>query len=142
VENGQKMFSEIAQTGHNVTVSATNGGSVCYSHSGNDVPGVGSDSEIGYNTTKISLNSSVDWAERAPVVSMFHEMSHSYNAAIGNMDKNYYDADGNVTDKEHGTKGVEYQAMGVENPSVDNNDRLITENGLRELLGFKERKWY
>ncbi|MBQ7567786.1 hypothetical protein IJT17_03175 [bacterium] len=141
-ENGQRMFSEIAATGHNVTVGATNEGSVCYSYGGRSNPGVGSDSTIGYNLTKISLNNGTAWADRAPVISMYHEMCHSYNAAIGNMDFGFYDAAGNSTDSAHGTKGCEYQAMGVENPSVDNNDHLLSENGLRELLGFNERLRY
>ncbi len=144
-EQGQKMFSSIAATGHKVTVGATNEGSYCSSYVGlNNDPKVGSDSYIAYNTTKISLNTSQAWADRAPVISMYHEMCHSYNAATGTMDLNWYDYKGNKTEANAAgsVKGVEFQAVGIDNPSVKNNDEMLTENSLRELLGFEERLKY
>ncbi|MDO5297572.1 MAG: M91 family zinc metallopeptidase [bacterium] len=143
--NGQMMFEEIAKTGHDVSVQATSEGSSCQSYSGNDKRGVGSDSIINYNLTKISLAGSTAWRDRAPVVSMFHEMCHSYNAAIGNMNKNYYDQStgGKVADKASGSaKGVEWQAVGLDNPNVEANPELLTENSLRALLGFERRERY
>ncbi len=141
--NGEMMFDEIAATGHNVVVRTTSGGSYMTSYvAGSETPGVGSDSTIYYNTSKVSLGSGYAWADRAPVVSMYHEMCHCYNAATGTMDRNYYDYDGNLSDSLEGTKGVEFQAVGIENPSVNNNDELLTENGLRELLGFEQRLKY
>ena len=145
IEHGQKMFSEIAATGHQVTIGqdTENEGSYCASGAGRSDPGVGSDSHINYSTTKVALRSNTPWAERAPIVSMYHEMCHAYNAAVGDMNLNFYDASGKqVSGWSEGTKGVEYQAMGVDNPSVKPNPHLLTENGLRELLGHTHRDRY
>ena len=144
-EHGQKMFSEIAATGHQVTIGqdTENEGSYCASGAGRSDPGVGSDSHINYSTTKVSLRSNTPWAERAPIVSMYHEMCHSYNAAVGDMNPKFYDASGRqVSGWSEGTKGLEYQAMGVDNPSVKPNPHLLTENGLRELFGHVRRERY
>ncbi|MDO5296329.1 MAG: M91 family zinc metallopeptidase [bacterium] len=144
-EHGQMMFSEIAATGHQVTIGqdTENEGSYCASGGGRSDPGVGSDSHINYSTTKVALRSNTPWAERAPIVSMYHEMCHSYNAAVGDMDTKFYDASGRqVSGWSEGTKGVEYQAMGVDNPSVKPNPHLLTENGLRELFGHVHRDRY
>ncbi len=145
IEHGQKMFSEIAATGHQVTIGqdTENEGSYCASGEGRSDPGIGSDSHINYSTAKVALWSNNPWAERAPIVSMYHEMCHAYNAALGDMNLNFYDASGNqVSGWSEGTKGVEYQAMGVDNPSVKPNPHLLTENGLRELLGHTHRDRY
>ncbi len=145
VANGQMMFEEIAKTGHDVTVSATNGGSVNYSSKGSTERGVGCDTRIEYNLTKISLGGTAKWKDRAPVISMFHEMCHSYNAAIGNMNKNYYDqtTGEKVKDGASGSaKGVEWQAVGLANDDVEANPELLTENSLRALLGFERRERY
>ena len=159
IEHGQMMFSEIAATGHKVTIGrdSKNVGDYCASKIGDSIPRVGSDSEINYSTTRVTFNSDVPWNECAPIVALFHEMCHSYNAARGDMDNNFYNASGrkvngifqhvinilqHKTDWDNGTKGLEYQAMGVDNPSVKPNPHLLTENGLRELLGQVRRDRY
>ena len=145
IEHGHMMFDEIAATGHQVTIGhdVANEGSYCSSGAGRTEPGVGSDSHINYSTTKVSLRGGMPWAERAPIISMYHEMCHSYNAAVGDMNTNFYDETGKqVSGWSEGTKGVEYQAMGVDNPSVKPNPHLLTENGMRELFGFQHRDEY
>ncbi|MDO5296580.1 MAG: M91 family zinc metallopeptidase [bacterium] len=147
VLNGQKLFSEIAKTGHSVTIDTVTGGNSCGTYAGlNSDPTQGSDSFVHYNLSKIYINSgSSSWGLRAPVIGMFHELCHSYNAAIGNMDQNYYDqATGKkVADGAAGSaKGLEWQAVGLQNANIDNNPDLLTENGLRSLLGFEQRTRY
>ncbi len=143
-EQGQMMFKELDDAGHNIDVRVVSSGSSCASGEGNDIPGVGSDSTINYSTTKLSLKSDVPWADRAPIISMYHEMCHSYNAATGTMNRNYYDDEGNVVSPRTlgRTKGVEIQAVGINNPGVKPNHHFLTENGLRELFGYTERKRY
>ena len=143
-EHGQKLFAEISATGHEVKIKETHYGSTCSYKDGFDQKGVGSDSWVHYNTTKVSFNNNTEWAERAPVVVFFHELAHSYNAAIGNIDNTWYDRQGNVVPEKdyHGTRGAELQAVGLFTPGIENNDPLLTENGMRELLGYAERTKY
>ncbi|MBQ7568835.1 hypothetical protein IJT17_08530 [bacterium] len=141
-ENGQLYSQTMFDTGHNTDIRMTVGGSSCRSDDGCDVPGVGSDSTIYYAFSKIALTGDVPWANRAPIVSLFHEMCHSYNAALGNMDRNFYDYDGNKVRSQDGLRGVEFQAVGIPNPSVTPNPTLMTENSLRELFGYERRERY
>lgn len=142
-ESGQMFSQTIFDTGHNVDIRMAASGSSCRSGEGCDEPGVGSDSTIHYAFSKIALSGQTPWANRAPIVSLFHEMCHSYNAALGNMNRNFYDYDGNmVRDEKQGVRGVEFQAVGIDNPSVEANPRLMTENGLRELFGYERRERY
>lgn len=145
-KQGQMMLNSIAETGHNVTIDVTTGGSSCGSYSGwNSDPTKGSDSFVHYNTSKVSLGGESMYANRAPVVSMYHEMCHSYNAATGTMDMAWYDQD---TGKEvedgsfNAAKGVEWQAVGLDNDNVDANPTYLTENGMRSLLGYERRTRY
>ena len=144
IEQGQMMFAEVDKTGHSVSIGKTTQGSSCSSGVGNSQPGVGSDSHVNSNTTKIALSGKVPWADRAPIVSMYHEMCHSYNAATGTMIHQRYDYDGTPLPPHstEGPKGLEYQAMGVDNPSVKANPTLLTENSLRNLFGFTHRDEY
>ncbi len=141
-ENGQFYSQTMFDAGHNTDIRMTVGGSSCRSDDGCDVPGIGSDSTIYYAFSKIALTGDVPWANRAPIVSLFHEMCHSYNAALGNMDRNFYDYDGNKVRSQDGLRGVEFQAVGIPNPSVTPNPTLMTENSLRELFGYERRERY
>ena len=140
--HGQKMFGEIARTGHSVAIELTPDGSACASFAGNTRSGVGSDSQIFYNAGKIALSTDMPWANRAPIVSLYHEMCHSYNAAVGNMDKGWYQKDGTKMPNGEGTPGLEYQAVGIDVTGIEANDPLLTENGLRDLLGYQKREEY
>ena len=155
-ENGQKMFEEIAATQHTVTIQATSGGSNCSINPAAASSESGCDSTIHYNMTKIKLSGSENWIERAPVVSLFHEMCHSYNAAKGNMNINYYDQTSGAqasnstlsdvhssVDSTNGSVGgFEWQAVGIDNANIEANPDLLTENGLRSLLGYNRRERY
>ena len=145
-KQGQMMFNSIAATGHDVTIDVTAQGSSCGSYVGwNSDPNRGSDSFVHYNVSKIALNGGYNYSNRAPVVSMYHELCHSYNAATGTMNTNYYDqttgkkvADGAIGS----AKGVEWQAVGIANDRVAANHKYLTENGLRDLLGYETRTRY
>lgn len=143
---GQMMLNSIADTGHHVTFDVTTGGSSCGSYTGlNSDPTQGSDSFVHYNTTKISLGGSAAYADRAPVVSMYHEMCHSYNAATGTMNMNYYKQPSGEKVASAGggaAKGCEWQAVGLANPDVVANPTYLTENSLRDLLGYETRTRY
>ncbi len=144
-EHGQMMFDRITATRHKVTITPdkNNSGSACGADNGRELPGYGSDAAIKYSTNKVSLEIDAPWNERAPIISLYHEMCHAYNAARGDMSTKFYDKDGRqVAGWSTGTMGAEYQAMGVDNPSVKPNPHLLTENGMRELLGFQHRDEY
>ncbi|MDO5297201.1 MAG: M91 family zinc metallopeptidase [bacterium] len=143
-EHGQLLFEEVAKTGHQVRMKHTHYGSSCTFSPGYDQKGVGSDSWVHYNTTKVSFDNNKAWAERAPVVVFFHELSHSYNVALGNVDNKWYDAQGNIVPEKSkgGTRGAELQAVGIYTPGLENNPHLLTENGMREFLGYAERTEY
>lgn len=142
-DQGHKLFDEISATGHIAKIKSTSSyGSTCTFSDGYDQPGVGSDTWVHYNTQRVSFQNNAAWSERAPVVVLYHELVHSYNAATGTVDITYYDKEGNVTTEHKGTKGAELAAVGIETPGVAMNDPLLTENSLRELLGHEERTEY
>ena len=143
-EHGHLLFDEVAKTGHQVRMKHTQYGSSCTFSPGYNQKGVGSDSWVHYNTTQVAFNNKTEWAERAPVVVFFHELAHSYNVAIGNVDDTWYDRQGNVVPEKSkgGTRGAELQAVGLFTPGLENNPPLLTENGMREFLGYAERTEY
>lgn len=146
---GQKMLGEIAKTGYSVTIKETaNNGNSCNSskdgHLRDDkTPGPGTSSTIAYNRagTKIDRKN-VNWAERPPLVGLFHEMAHSYNAATGTMDYGAYRYDGTAAPDRRGLVGAEYQAVGIEHPLIQGNPDGLNENGMRRFLGIAERTRY
>ena len=148
---GQKMLSSIEATGYEVTIKeTTNNGNSC--NSGKDghlkdtvlkTPGPGSSSTVSYNRGSLKIAGRPDaWTERPPVVGLFHELSHSYNAATGTMDYGCYRYDGTVADDHLGLVGAEYQAVGLEHPLINSNPEGLNENGMRELLGIEKRSYY
>lgn len=148
---GQKMLSSIAATGYEVTIKETaNNGNSC--NSGKDghltdpvlkTPGPGTSSTVSYNRGALKIAGRPDtWTERPPIVGLFHELSHSYNAATGTMDYGCYRYDGTVADDHWGLVGAEYQAVGIEHPLINSNPKGLNENGMRELLGIEKRTYY
>lgn len=151
VEIGQKMLSSIAATPYEVTIKETaNNGNSC--NSGKDghlldnttkEPGPGSSSTVSYNRAGLKISGRPDaWTERPPVVGLFHELAHSYNAATGTMDYGAYKYDGTVAEDRIGLVGAEWQAVGLEHPHVKSNPDGLNENGMRRLLGIEERTYY
>ena len=152
---GQKMFTEIAATGHTVRIQRDldRKGSFCFSSSAaRSAPGVGANSIIHYENAKISAydymkkSDSIkdSWYEFVPIVLLYHEMCHSYNAATGTMDTHMYTSKGPAeqADMLFATPGAEYQAMGIDVPGLQANDPMLTENGLRDVFGLQRRDFY
>ena len=109
-------------------------------------PGAGSNSEVNYNRSKISSGGLAVWSSRPPLVGMFHEMCHSYNAAKGDMDRRFLDPTGRpaqcAEDWLYSAPGCEYQAVGIPNPAVKANPQGLTENSLRADLSLVNRDAY
>lgn len=99
----------------------------------------------------------------APVVVLYHEMSHAYNAVTGTFQNGNYtgtgpdgpvtDASGNVIrqgvpNRERGAVGLDNTGTSYDydgNPNTPNttaNPRALTENGMREELGLPSRNSY
>ena len=150
------MFNEIAATGRTVAVQSTYEGSSC--NPDKKLSNLFSnkyDSVINYNLTKTKAGGQYSWAKFAPVVGLYHEMCHSYNFAKGNMNNNYYNqatgekvagtftgSGDSVDSKTGGVHGGEWQAVGIDNENIEANPELLTENDMRELLGFNRRERY
>ncbi|MDO5297144.1 MAG: CHAP domain-containing protein [bacterium] len=158
-ENGQLMFEELAKTGHSITIKAGESSSCGAADlDASQQEGVGCDSTIKYNLTTTKLNgANPEATNRAPVVSLFHEMCHAYNNATGTINRNYYDqtSGDKVADysrdyyqgsvdkyRTWGVSGAEFQAVGIDNPNIEGNPELLTENSMRDLLGYEHRTIY
>ena len=145
---GQSLFEGLKGSGRSVTIKSTDSGNMCSFTNGamlksNGRANEGSDSTVEYNRSRVKLGSD-DWGTRPPVVGMFHEMVHSFDASWGVMDGKSYDYSGNqVEDGKSGSvKGYELQAVGIDVGSVMQNPANISENGLRAFLGLANRDRY
>lgn len=91
----------------------------------------------------------------APVVVLYHEMSHAYNGVNGTFQPGIYTGPGPDNNPKRPTANAERQAVGLETsarpfdfdgdprtpPTTANPDHL-TENGIREELGLPDRPNY
>ncbi len=148
---GQTMFAALEPTGKQVDFVPTDKGNCCEHFSGSSLddqlkPGPGSNSVVHYNLSKISTGGTENWAARPTIVGMFHEMCHSYNSAMGNLDGRYLSPTGQpatcAEDWYYMSPGCEYQAVGLKNPAVQANPQGITENDLRNELNLAYRDAY
>ena len=160
--NGQRMLAEFDATaagkGNTVTIkelSNEHNGFAMPAEAGatwpdvqitNGVAGPGVQTEIRYNPS-FHMD-----AFPAPVVVLYHEMSHAYNFVNGSLQPGNYNGP-DVADR--GISNSERQAVGLETtapafdfdgdpatpPTTANPDHL-TENGLREELGLPDRPSY
>lgn len=159
--NGQRMLAEFDRTaetkGNSVTIKE-----LANEHNGYAMPardgvtwgdvqitngraGPGTETDIRYNPT-FHMD-----AFPAPVVVLYHEMSHAYNFTNGTLQPGNYSGSG----PDRGISNSERQAVGLETtaapfdfdgdpstpPTTANPDHL-TENGLREELGLPDRPSY
>ena len=146
---GKSMFEHIADTGKTVSYKETEAGNKCsfgtdgyLDSEDHSVRGPGSSSTVYYNRSTIALKSNTPWRERPPLVGMYHEMAHSYNAATGTLDGWNYDYNGGPAFDMYGVKGAELQAVGIDHPMVEANPEGLNENSLRNLLGLEKRERY
>ncbi len=139
--SGQAYFAHIAPTGKEVNIQQTLGGNSCQHFDGSTLdvnlkPGSGSNAVVNYNTTKVTSGGLAIWSDRPPVVGLYHEMCHSYNSAIGNLDTR------KITFDYHTAPGCEFQAVGIKSPEVQLNPKGISENDLRAELSLINRDHY
>ncbi|ALN89881.1 M91 family zinc metallopeptidase [Lysobacter gummosus] len=154
--NGQQMLAEFdkaAARGNTVTIkelaNEQNGYAQTFSNDAdivNGKPGKGGDVQISYNP-------SFHMAEfPAPVVVLYHEMSHSYNGVNGSFQPGTYRGtgpdDGRVPNAERQAVGLETSAPAYDfdgdpgTPKTTANPDHLTENGLRGELGLPDRPSY
>jgi len=153
--NGQVMLGEFdaaAANGNRVSISELQNEDNGFAISRGDTelgprgPGAGSDAEINFNP---GFHESYF---EAPVVVLFHEMSHAYNAVSGTFQPGTYQGS-DIQDR--GINNSERQAVGLDNdgipfdfdhdpstPDTTHNPFNLTENGLRDELGLPPREHY
>ena len=101
----------------------------------------------------ISYNPSFHMAEfPAPVVVLYHEMSHAYNGVTGTFQPGTYRGtgpdSGNVPNAERQAVGLETSAAPFDfdgdpsTPATTHNPIGLTENGIRRELGLPDRPNY
>ena len=148
IKPGQAMYKGLAENGRKVTIQGTDAGNICY-YNGNTAvlkedgsANRGSNSTIGYNRSRTRITSA-EWGERPPVVGMFHEMSHSYDAGAGILDDRLFNYDGTRT-QSGGVSAAELQAVGLGEVTdqVQMNPEGISENDLRAALDLARRTRY
>lgn len=155
--NGQQMLAEFDAAadakGNVVTIkelsNEENGYAQTFSNDADIVngrAGAGGDVTISYNPS-FHMD-----AFPAPVVVLYHEMSHAYNGVNGTFQRGTYVGEGPDSGR---VPNAERQAVGLESsapaydfdndprtpPTTANPDHL-TENGIREELGLPDRPSY
>lgn len=155
--NGQQMLAEFDKAaeakGNVVTIkelsNEQNGYAQTFSRDANIVngkPGTGGDVTISYNPS-FHMD-----AFPAPVVVLFHEMSHAYNGVNGTFLTGTYRGEGPDNGR---VPNAERQAVGLESsapaydfdgdpstPPTTHNPIHLTENGIRRELGLPDRPSY
>lgn len=154
---GQRMLAEFDAAaeakGNTVTIkelaNEQNGYAQTFSNDANIVngrPGAGGDVDISYNPS-FHMD-----AFPAPVVVLYHEMSHAYNGVTGTFQPGTYVGKGPDSGR---VPNAERQAVGLETsaapfdfdgdpstPPTTHNPIHLTENGLRRELGLPDRPSY
>jgi Ca2+-binding RTX toxin-like protein len=154
---GQQMLAEFDQAadakGNTVTIkelaNEQNGYAQTFSRDAdirNGRAGAGGDVDISYNPS-FHMD-----AFPAPVVVLYHEMSHAYNGVNGTFQPGTYRGEGPDSGR---VPNAERQAVGLETsaapfdfdgdpstPATTSNPDHLTENGFREELGLPDRPSY
>ncbi len=151
LSTGQTMLNALAANGKNVNIVDTDAGNYCSYYQDGSVlkedgsANYGSDSTVAYNRSR-TLISYDKWGKRPPIVGMYHEMSHSYDAGAGVLDDRYFNYDGTQAENTEngGVKAAELQAVGLGDVSdkVQMNPEGISENALRKALNLERRDKY
>lgn len=151
LSTGQTMLNALGENGRSINIVDTDAGNYCsYYQDGATLKedgsaSYGSDSTVAYNRTR-TLISYDDWGKRPPIVGMYHEMSHSYDAGAGVLDGRYFNYDGTPAENTDngGVKAAELQAVGLGEVTdqVQMNPEGISENALRKALNLERRDKY
>ena len=160
--NGQRMLAEFdataASKGNTVTIKELSNEHNGYAMPANDdatwpdvqitngVAGPGVQTDIRYNPS-FHMD-----AFPAPVVVLYHEMSHAYNFVNGSLQPGNYSgpdaADRGISNSERQAVGLDTTAAPFDfdgdpaTPPTTANPDHLTENGLREELGLPDRPSY
>ena len=160
--NGQRMLAEFdataASKGNTVTIKELSNEHNGYAMPANDdatwpdvqitngVAGPGVQTDIRYNPS-FHMD-----AFPAPVVVLYHEMSHAYNFVNGSLQPGNYSgpdaADRGISNSERQAVGLETTAPAFDfdgdaaTPPTTANPDHLTENGLRGELGLPDRPSY
>ncbi|WP_187775844.1 M91 family zinc metallopeptidase [Luteimonas suaedae] len=155
--NGQQMLAEFDAAaeakGNTVTIkelaNEQNGYAQTFSRDADIVngrPGAGGDVDISYNPS-FHMD-----AFPAPVVVLYHEMSHAYNGVNGTFLSGTYVGEGpdsgSVPNAERQAVGLESSAEpfdfdgNPDTPPTTHNPIHLTENGIRRELGLPDRPSY
>lgn len=151
LSTGQTMLNALGENGKSINIVDTDAGNYCsYYQDGATLKedgsaSYGSDSTVAYNRAR-TLISYDDWGKRPPIVGMYHEMSHSYDAGAGVLDSRFFNYDGTPAENADngGVKAAELQAVGLGEVSdqVQMNPEGISENALRKALNLERRDKY
>ena len=155
--NGQQMlaqFDKAAANGNTVTIKELANEQNGYAQTlgrgdaeiSNGKAGEGSDVQISYNPS-FHMD-----AFPAPVVVLYHEMSHAYNGVNGTFQPGTYRGtgpdNGQVPNAERQAVGLDTSAPAFDfdgnpaTPATTANPDALTENGMREELGLPDRPSY
>ena len=143
--SGQELLRTLDDSGKKTTIRETSSGNSAGGTNFNDgfmnadgTAGKGTDAQVNYNTTRISLGSE-EWMNRPPVVGLFHELVHASDMLNGTL----------ALGEKNGTRNLEPSAVGLpidldqdpSTPDVVQGGRP-GENVLRDELNLPTRPRY
>ena len=150
LQTGQKMLSELDNSGHNVTIQQTTDQNGYASPHEGDKAYVNPDGTRGEGTdSTISYNPSF-FTDRLgkPISILFHEMAHAYDNATGTKQPGEMIREDGSTVNRRENQAVGLSTEGgieVEHPDgtvTTGNPEGLTENAIRNELGIAERTRY
>lgn len=152
LESGEKLLSELDKSGHKVTIEKFNDQNGRATPLGDDTSkafvtpdgkrGEGTDVKVEYNP---AFKGTEDYA---PIGVLFHEGVHAYNNATGTTQPGEQAREhlNDVNKREHQAVGLEVKdGIPVEHPDGTvsaSNPKGLTENAIREEMGFDKREVY
>ncbi|MFB1483485.1 M91 family zinc metallopeptidase [Corallococcus sp. RDP092CA] len=143
--SGQELLGTLDSSGKKTTIRETASGNSAGGTNFNDgfmnadgTPGKGTDAQVNYHTTRISLGNE-EWMNRPPVVGLFHELVHASDMNNGTL----------ALGSKNGTRNLETSAVGLpidldqdpSTPDVVQGGRP-GENVLRDDLNLPTRPRY
>ncbi|WP_426754865.1 M91 family zinc metallopeptidase [Myxococcus sp. Y35] len=141
---GQALLRRLDGSGRSTTIRETTRGNTAGATNFNDgymgtdgKPGKGTDSQVNYNPSRISLGDE-EWMSRPPVVGLFHELIHASDFVTGTLPRGETDG---VINVEQSTVGLPYDHDGDPSTPRIEADRS-TENDLRDELNLPTRPRY
>ncbi|RKG80180.1 M91 family zinc metallopeptidase [Corallococcus terminator] len=143
--SGQDLLRTLDDSGKKTTIRETSAGNSAGGTNFNDgfmnkdgTAGKGTDAQVNYNTTRISLGTE-EWMNRPPVVGLFHELVHASDMVNGTL----------ALGEKNGTRNLETSAVGL---PIDLDQNAATpdvvqggrpgENVLRDDLNLPTRPRY